>query len=889
MNTSLTAPAPAQEEGTGVLRIRTYAARDALPVANVQVQIYQSGTRVPLYSGQTDAEGIWDGILLPAPPRALSLQEDYNGIPYSVYDLTANAENYLPVIINNLQMFDGELTLGDIAMEPTSEEAQRRGAVTQDFTDVPPHNLVSKGRSSGSGPLEQCTSSQVLTEVIIPDRITVHLGRPTSAAQDVTVTFRDYIKNVASSEVYPTWPEEALRANIHAQISLALNRVYTEWYRSRGYSFQITNSTSFDQYYVHGRTIFDVMSRITDDIFNTYVRKTGTVNPYFTEYCDGKTVSCKGMKQWGTVTQAQQGKNALQILRFYYGNDIEIVRTNNIARIPESYPGTPLRLGSTGTNVKIIQRQLNRIAKDYPFFGTNPVDGVFGASTESQVKKFQKQFSLAQDGVVGRSTWYKISYIYVAVKDLAELTSEGEKPSGDLVAGVYPGTPLRIGSRGDSVLEMQFWLDEVASFSTDIPRLTVDGIFGVGTDASVRAFQTRYKLTVDGIVGASTWDAIYKAYTSLESDINPAPGGPGAYPGTSITVGSRGDSVRRVQFWLRIVARNNPAIPTADIDGIFGPATERSVLAFQNYYRLETDGIVGRLTWNKMYEVYTNIVNQLMAPSARPGTYPGAPLTLGSTGQSVKEIQYYLYLLSAYYSEIPQIAYDGVFGQSTRTAVLAFQRLFGLTADGIIGPQTWNSIYNRFNTLRNVDGPVQAFRVFAYPGYDLVPGMQGDYVKFAQFILAYIGAFFDAVLPVEGITGIYDEPFTRIVVSFQELFNLPPTGTIDKETWDTMVIVYLSIAADAGEEEGEAAGEYPGVVLVLGSAGIAVWNLQIYMNAIASRYCIADFVPQNGVYDVLTQEGVRAFQLGFGLPVTGIVDRATWEAIYNFYLSLQEV
>ena len=229
-------------------------------------------------------------------------------------------------------------------------------------------------------------------------------------------------------------------------------------YKSKGYNFDITNSTSYDQYYVHGRSIFEPMDRITEEIFNTYARKQGTIDPYYTEYCDGKTVSCKGMKQWGTVTLAQQGRNALQILQYYYGNDLELVRTNNIADIPESYPGTPLRIGSTGDAVRVIQRQLNRIAQDYPFFGRTSVDGVFGQTTADVVKKFQKQFNLTQDGVVGRATWYKISYIYVSVKKLAQLTSEGERPSGDLVAGTYPGTALRQGSRGDSVEQVQFWL-----------------------------------------------------------------------------------------------------------------------------------------------------------------------------------------------------------------------------------------------------------------------------------------------------------------------------------------------------------------------------------------------------------------------------------------------
>lgn len=210
--------------------------------------------------------------------------------------------------------------------------------------------------------------------------------------------------------VCPSWPEQALRANIHAQISLALNRIYTEWYPSKGYSFNITNSTSYDQYYVHNRTIFEVMERITDDIFNTYVRRTGTIEPYYTEYCDGRSVTCPGMKQWGTVDRANAGMNALQILRYYYGQNIEIVRTQNIQSIPSSYPGSPLRQGDRGTNVSILQRQLNRITQDYPFMGKLTVDGIFGPAMTETVKKFQKQFSLTADGVVGRATWYKISY-----------------------------------------------------------------------------------------------------------------------------------------------------------------------------------------------------------------------------------------------------------------------------------------------------------------------------------------------------------------------------------------------------------------------------------------------------------------------------------------------
>ena len=297
----------------------------------------------------------------------------------------------------------------------------------------------------------------------------------------------------------------------------------------QGYTFNITNSTSYDQYYVHGRTVFDVMVRITDDIFNTYIRKTGTVNPYYSEYCDGKSVTCPGLKQWGTVTLANQGRNALQILKYYYGNDIEIIRTSNIQSIPQSYPGSPIRQGDSGTAVFTLQRQLNRITKDYPFLGLLTVDGVFGAKMAATVRAFQRQFNLTADGVVGRQTWYKISYIYVSVKDLAELTSEGEVSSGTLSDGTWGGTVLRTGSTGSAVEQLQFWLNTLAQYEPSIPSLTVDGVYGTGTANTVRAFQRKYGLTVDGVVGRDTWTALYDQFRSIQSDN----GTPNAYPGTA--------------------------------------------------------------------------------------------------------------------------------------------------------------------------------------------------------------------------------------------------------------------------------------------------------------------------------------------------------------------
>ena len=366
---------------TGILRIQAFAARQSSPVEGVTVTITGDGFTV---TRRTDAEGSAGDVTLTTPDCALSLDENNTTTrPYAVCDLTAFKEGWRTVRIQGVQVFPGQVTLAQPEMIPDTEEDRDTPA---EPIVIPAHALFAGGGGSGPEPTTNC-DPKVLSRVIIPKNITVHLGRPAASAQNVTVSFRRYIANVASSEVYPTWPEQALRANIHCQISLALNRIYTEWYPSKGYRFNITNSTSYDQYYVHGRTVFDVMVRLTDDIFNTYIRKKGTVNPYYSEYCDGKIRHLPGLKQWGTVTLANQGRNALSILKYYYGNNIEIIRTNNIESIPQSYPGSPLKQGDRGTSVFTLQRQLNRITKDYPFLGLLTVDGIFGSSMTSDREK----------------------------------------------------------------------------------------------------------------------------------------------------------------------------------------------------------------------------------------------------------------------------------------------------------------------------------------------------------------------------------------------------------------------------------------------------------------------------------------------------------------------
>ena len=672
------------------------------------------------------------------------------------------------------------------------------------------------------------------------------------------------------------WPEQALRANIHCQISLALNRIYTEWYPSKGYSFNITNSTSYDQYYVHGRTVFDVMVRLTDDIFNTYIRKTGTVNPYYAEYCDGKSVTCPGLKQWGTVTLANQGRNALSILKYYYGNNIEIIRTNNIQSIPQSYPGSPLRQGSTGAAVFTLQRQLNRITKDYPFLGLLTVDGIFGRKMTETVKKFQKQFNLTADGVVGRSTWYKISYIYVSVKDLAELTSEGETFSGTLPDGSWNlgSSVLKQGSTGSEVEQLQFWLSTLAQYESSIPSVTVDGVYGSGTAAAVRAFQRRYGLTVDGIVGRTTWTELYDQFRSIQSDN----GTPNAYPGTALREGSSGQNVRLVQFWLKIARTVYTSLANVTVDGKFGSATAAAVRRFQSYFGLTSDGVVGRITWNKLYEVYNDIANKLLSSSLRPGEYPGV-LRTGSSGTAVRELQFYLYLMSAYESSIPPVSIDGKFGADTERAVRAYQRFAGLTVDGVVGRTTWNSLYGRASQLRS-SGPVVTLKRLPYPGTPLTVGSSGNAVLYYALLLQRIAYYFDSV-ENPPLSDQYTDETAAATRSAQALLDLPQTGTADADTWTAVEALSLQLAAHAPNPDRDTppSTAYPGRAIAEGSAGQEVGQVERWLNRRAQLSCGEDYVADNNRFGAADAAAVRAVQQQAGLLVTGIVNRETWAAL----------
>ena len=454
----------------------------------------------------------------------------------------------------------------------------------------------------------------------IPEYITVHLGAPDSNAPNITLPFADYIANTASSEIYPTWPENAIRANVYAQISFALNRIYTEFYQSRGYDFDITNSTAFDQSFVNGRNVFENVQRIVDEIFNSYIRRRGNIEPLFAAYCDGIEVQCNGLSQWGSVALAEEGYTPFEILQYYYGNDIDIISNATVEGASQSAPPFPLSVGSSGDKVRVLQLRLNRISDNYPSIPkVAAIDGIFAEDTESAVMRFQEIFGLSSDGVVGNATWYAVNRIYNAVKRLNELDSEGIRL--EEVTKQYPGV-LSLGSQGLGVSNLQYFLLYLSRFYSSITPGAIDGVFGNETRQSVLSAQNTFGLLEDGVVGEATWNAIYNAYRGIVKTIplNYVEGNALPFPGIILRVGSDNDSVLLLQQYINVIAQVFPEVNSVELTGFFGTQTDRAVKSIQTLVGLEANGVVGAITWDTITSLYTDI---LKGSRLNEGQYPG--------------------------------------------------------------------------------------------------------------------------------------------------------------------------------------------------------------------------------------------------------------------------
>lgn len=507
----------------GYLLIQARTAHDAVPLGGVHVKILgEQGES--LYDLITDDSGETRKIPLETLDKSFSQNQYYSGLPYKSYNVIAQKEGFDRIYITHIPIYEGESAVQPLMLVPM-EQRQTRPGQSRIFVGKPAVAMQEPRSQEGGGE----EAPQVLRQVVIPNPITVHLGAPGSYASNVQVSFPDYVKNVASSEIYPTWPEVALRANIYAIITFALNRIFTEWYPAKGYDYDITNSTAYDQNFVYGRPIYESISRVVDDIFNEYVRRKGQNAPYFTSFCNGSTVTCAGMSQWGTVTLAENGYTPLQILRTYYPDDVEIAEAEAVANVPSSYPGTALREGSTGLDVQTIQAYLNRIRRNYPAIPViQDPEGTFGGSTKAAVTKFQSIFGLAADGIVGKATWYKISSLYTAVTRLAELDSEGTSLG---IGTVPPSSVLRQGARGQDVITLQYLLDVISEYYPTVPAPAQDGIFGGGTQRAVTAFQRAVSLAPDGIVGPATWKKLYEVYRGIGTNV-PGQNGPSSGTGS---------------------------------------------------------------------------------------------------------------------------------------------------------------------------------------------------------------------------------------------------------------------------------------------------------------------------------------------------------------------
>ncbi len=405
---------------TGKLQIQVTSELRATPVEDAVIDISSTGEPDQILEEvRTDSVGQTDTLELEAPPEEYSLSPGEMQ-PYSEYNFRITASGYEPLTISGAEILANQLALQDIRLKPLA------GSEKYDNVVIPAHTLYGnyppKIAEAEIKPVSQ-SGEIVLSRVVVPEFVVVHDGAPTdSTAGDYYVRYRDYIKNVASSEIYATWPKAAIRANVLAIMSFTLNRVYTEWYRNKGFDFTITSSTAFDHKWIYSRNIFESISEVVDELFADYLSRPNVKQPILTQYCDGKRVSCPNwLSQWGSKSLADQGYTATEILRYYYGDNIYINTAEEISGIPSSWPGYDLDIGATGQKVEQMQEQLNAISNNYPLIPRIAVDGIYGEETQNAVKVFQKIFGLPVTGIVDYRTWYKIQEIYVGVTRIAEL------------------------------------------------------------------------------------------------------------------------------------------------------------------------------------------------------------------------------------------------------------------------------------------------------------------------------------------------------------------------------------------------------------------------------------------------------------------------------------
>lgn len=444
----------------------------------------------------------------------------------------------------------------------------------------------------------------MINSPIIPTFITVHIGAPEEAGRNINVPFVEYIKNVASGEIYPNWPVDSIKANVLAIISFALNRIYNEWYRSLGYNFDITSSSQYDQSFGVDRQFFEKISIVVDELFNDYIVKDGQVQPLFAQYCDGRITKCSGLSQWGTVSDANSGLGPINILKKYYGNNINIIYNASVEDNIMSFPGFNVELGTSGNFVKMLKVQLNRIGQNYPAIPVIKNDSVyFTVDMVDAVKKFQEVFNLKVNGIVDKSTWYKIKYIYNAVKKISDIYSEGI--SIDEASLVF-SKKLVLGDKGKFIRALNYYLNTIAYFDDDIPFFNLSGdLFTEDTLEMVISFQNKYNISSTGEVNQETWKLLREKYRDIINNLDDqyVTYLDEFFPGRYLSRGMKGKDVLNLQKFLYIICKNRGDIPGVEVSSEFDRLTEDSVKFIQEKYGLLVNGVVGPSTWYKIVEL----------------------------------------------------------------------------------------------------------------------------------------------------------------------------------------------------------------------------------------------------------------------------------------------
>jgi len=778
--------------------MQVVAALGAILIENATITLTDENDNV-LFELVTDETGHASEVQLEAPDASLMDDPYTTERRYSVYNVRVDAVGFRPVFYTGIMIFGQSDAVLVITMHPLVEGEKPELEVVDieghALDDIIPPELEPEDNFR--------IRPRILPEVIIPNEIIVHLGEWNNwNAPNVSVPFIDYIKNVTSHEIHHNWPEETVMANIYCYVSFALNRVFTEFYLQEGLRvgrnlrYHITSTTHRDQRYNHNGATSPRLNAIVDRFFNYYLARVGHLEPFLAQVNDGIRINLPGrLSQWGSYFDGRNGMNAWQIIQKYYGSrNLELRWTDNFSGPLESWPGAPLSLGSSGEHVRAIQRWLNRILGRHitsPNIIINPVNGVFGSSTQNAVRTHQGLRSLPQTGIVDRATWFSIARFYAIEKSLWEMHSEGVRIGIDTTP---PTTTIREGNTGRLVLELQFLLNFIQMYYEQIPFVAQTSRFDGFTLAAVREFQRLFGLNADGVVGRLTWAELYAVYwgivnnTERPEPVPPEESPPGMipFPG-NLQYGSRGDSVRLVQRMINSLAEAIPGLWKIPESGIFGEQTRAVTLAFQRIFALPQTGIVGPITWDELMRQYLDLQPGGTAnPQPESPPFPGTPIQQGARGDNVRLIQQAINrLVPCNPGRLWILNDDGIFGPMTRDAIFTFQNIFGMQITGIVEQNTWNRLMNEAASCASGGGSQPS--IPPYPGHAISQGATGNDVRLIQQAINTLAPLYPGRLWILNTDGVFG-PMTRdAVFAVQSIFGMPINGIVGPNTWDRLM------------------------------------------------------------------------------------------------------